>query len=69
MTIEELQAENKKLKAEVKRLKKRDARWNDIKWSYESILDQLSTDVVCEAKSNLGLDYEDFDPDYEEGEE
>ena len=75
MTLEELQAENKKLKAEVKRLKERNARWEDIKWNYEAILDQLSTDEVCEAKHELGLDYEDFDPDCdpseqsEEGEE
>lgn len=40
-------------------------RLDDIRWNYESVLDQLSSDEVAEAKGRLGFDYEDFDPDCE----
>lgn len=56
--------EIEKLKAKVEEAYKKVNRLTDIKWNYEDVLDQLSSDEVCEAKSSLGLDYEDFDPDY-----
>ena len=56
--------EIEKLKAKVEEAYKKVNRLIDIKWNYESILDRISSDEVAEAKSELGLDYCDFDPDY-----
>ncbi len=67
--------EIEKLKAKVEEAYKKVNRLIDIKWNYESVLDLIPTDEVCEAKHELGLSYEDFDPDQypepkeEEGEE
>ena len=71
--LEQLKKENAELKEKVEYYAHRVNRLEDIKWNYEAVLDQLSSDEVCEAKHNLGLDYEDFDPncdvDYDNEEE
>lgn len=56
-------AEIEQLKAKVEEAYKKVNRLIDIKWNYESVLDLIPTDEVCEAKHELGLSYEDFDPD------
>ena len=71
--IEQLRKENAELREKVEYYAHRANRLDDIRWNYEAVLDQLSSDEVAEAKHNLGFDYEDFDPDcdvdYDEEEE
>ena len=58
--LEKYKDENKELKKKVKELEKKVQRWKDIKWNYESVLDLIATDEVCDAKHQLGFSYEDF---------
>lgn len=68
---QQLEAELKKKDEEIEKLKSKveDAykqinRLLDIKWNFESVLDLISSDEVAEAKHELGLSYNDFNPDY-----